>query len=776
MITALLLACLSLTGATAASGEWTYYLAYHNTTQSIPVGHKVYALYNGNLLSYDTKTGEVQTFTKNNGLNGREIRHMGYSETCKCLVLAYTDCNIDLLYTDGEIINIPQIKNADDGKLSINGLTVSGDNAMLGMSDGVVHLNLARQEIKGYYSIGRNISNAAVVGERIFAASSAGIFIANLKENLSYPASWMPLTSSNASLLTPFDGALYYVVASGNRAGLWRIDVPADGSTPTLNQLNEGAFSYSYADSKTAVFSYAGGASIYTTESPLQPVQTLSMPQDLSYLSRAADGTFWGTEGTAGLTAYTVNANKELQPAGVNIPGFGPRRDLCYYLTYPTPSRLLIGGGRLDPMDGKHYPATVMQYENGRWSYFQEDGISEQTGVVYRDVTRVIQHPADSSLHYVSTGGNGLYEFKSGRYVRQYSIGNSALTSAAGNSPKYVRIDGLNYDHDGNLWMVNNGVDTIIRVLKADGSWKSIGVEQLKMAPTLEKTIFDNRGRFWVASRRSADAANHTAGLLCVDYNGTLENTDDDIYTYRTSAPNQDGTACNFSKGVLDIMQDTDGSIWVGVDGGLYVISDPDTWTDPDFYITQIKVPRNDGTNYADYLLNGVTVNALAVDGAGRKWIGTFGNGLYLVSPDGTEIISHFRASTSPLLSDNIYDIAINAITGEVMIGTDQGLCSYQSGVTAPAQDLNESNVKVFPNPVHPDYRGSVTVTGLTADAEVRITTTGGQAVYSARSLGGSFTWDLHTLSGRRAASGVYYIMVSNADGSSGIAAKVVVI
>ena len=69
--------------------------------------------------------------------------------------------------------------------------------------------------------------------------------------------------------------------------------------------------------------------------------------------------------------------------------------------------------------------------------------------------------------------------------------------------------------------------------------------------------------------------------------------------------------------------------------------------------MNQPKVPRNDGTNYADYLLTGNTVNAIAVDGGNRKWIGTLGAGIYLVNADGSEILAHYTAADSPLLSDN---------------------------------------------------------------------------------------------------------------------------
>lgn len=162
--------------------------------------------------------------------------------------------------------------------------------------------------------------------------------------------------------------------------------------------------------------------------------------------------------------------------------------------------------------------------------------------------------------------------------------------------------------------------------------------------PTLEKTLFDRSGRFWIASRRTV--APLIAGLACLDYKGTIDNAKDDVVTFRSSAYNQDGTSCDLSQGVYAIAEDRDGALWIGAATGVYVISDPDEWADTNFRITQVKVPRNDGTNYADYLLEGVAVNDICVDGANRKWMATLSNGVYLVSADGTEIIHHSSPAT----------------------------------------------------------------------------------------------------------------------------------
>ena len=108
---------------------------------------------------------------------------------------------------------------------------------------------------------------------------------------------------------------------------------------------------------------------------------------------------------------------------------------------------------------------------------------------------------------------------------------------------------------------------------------------------------------------------------------------------------------------------------------------------------TQVKVPRNDGTNYADYLMSGIDITAMAVDGGGRKWFGTNGNGVYLISADNMTQVQHFTTENSPLLSNTVLSIAINPTSGEVYFATENGLCSYISDATETHSEMYADNV-----------------------------------------------------------------------------------
>ena len=185
---------------------------------------------------------------------------------------------------------------------------------------------------------------------------------------------------------------------------------------------------------------------------------------------------------------------------------------------------------------------------------------------------------------------------------------------------------------------------------------------------------------------------------------------------------------------------------------------------------------RNDGSGLADYLLSGLPVTCMTVDGANRKWVGTQNNGVFLISADGQETIHHFTEADSPLLSDIIQDIAVNPITGEVAIGTEKGLCSFMSDAIDAAEDLVKDDILVYPNPVKSDYTGPIAIKGLTMDAEVKILSSSGQLVWSGVSSGGLVTWNGCNMRGKRVASGIYHVVANDNAGNKAIVTRIVII
>jgi ligand-binding sensor domain-containing protein len=316
-------------------------------------------------------------------------------------------------------------------------------------------------------------------------------------------------------------------------------------------------------------------------------------------------------------------------------------------------------------------------------------------------------------------------------------------------------------DKSKNLWLTQTGVPGNIKVLKSDGSWI---VNPLTInAPIIGDIINTTIGQKWIILPRGY-------GLFIYDDNKTPENFDDDR-SRKMLVQDSENQVISF---VYSIAEDLDGNIWVGTDQGPVIYFTPEKVFDSDLKASRIKIPRNDGTNLADYMLKTETITSIAVDGANRKWLGTANSGVYLLSADGTTQIKNFNEQNSPLLSNSITTLAVDNKTGDVWFGTSKGIQSFRGNATTGEEKFKK--VYTFPNPVRENFNGNVTITGLIRDTQIRITDISGNLVYETVSDGGQATWNLKTYNGRRVATGVYLVFCASKDGSQSYVTKMLVI
>lgn len=449
-------------------------------------------------------------------------------------------------------------------------------------------------------------------------------------------------------------------------------------------------------------------------------------------------------------------------------PG-GPKYNKFGYIDY-SDGRLYTCGTYNGSID---YPASIQILEDDEWQNFSDEGIKEKTGVSFVCIC-VIDHDPKDPRHIFAGGRNGVYEFYDGKLKGFYNDNNSPIEAYDLKNREYELVLGLKFDDDGNLWLLNSQAPSQSLIeFTADRKFISHPKAELmllndggflnKSAGNLKGMTRDSRGLIWFVN-------DHPSHQLF----GCFRPGTEQYQIFSGDFYNQDGTNLGLQN-IRCVAEDIDGNIWLGTNAGPFYLTPSQINSDRNV-LTQFKVPRNDGTNYADYLLSGVDISAIAVDAAGRKWFGTNGSGVYLISRDNIEQIQHFTTSNSPLLSDNITAITINHDTGEVFFATENGLCSYMSNAVTAADNMSKDNVYAYPNPVTPDFTGSVTIVGLSLDADVKITTANGVLVNKGRSNGGLYSWDCCDLSGRRVTSGIYMVQTATADGSGGTVCKVAVV
>jgi len=747
-----LMSCMAV--ASAAIGDWRVYAAYHNAQKVAVMGQTVYVMANNGLFSYDIDDTSTQTYDKASALSDNGIFTILPWEAGGELVIVYDNGNIDLLSADGDVYNLPDLKLKTLSDKTINDASVQGSTLYVSTGSGIVCVDLKKRLFGDFYNLGQSVNSVAVKGNLFYAATTGGVYMGNTDENLLDPSNWTKIQNYNFPLLAYYNGNVYALAKDGiflARNEQFQITRKASGRFYSW-QVTNGEF-YAFNTSTVAKIDANGEC---TTQTNTQNISGMDY----------SGGTYWAACGDNGLQGLSSDFEVKVGTIAPN----SPLRNYAYRLQMTDAGRLLVAGGAFNYPE-VFYEGTVMAYENQTWTAFDEEGpIAEVGSNGYRNATDVVEDPSDNTHHFVSTVRSGLYEFKNGQMTNHYTCTNSPLQTILPNvsHPEYyVRVTGLSYDASGNLWMCTNEVDTIVHVLKKDGTWASFYFSEIAGYPTFDHIRFDQRGWAWMNSRRSTGGG-HRAGILVYDPSSKA-------HTFINSFYNQDGTQYTPTE-MNEICEDLDGNIWIGCERGLFVTYSPKTVFNSDFYFTQVKVPRNDGTNLADYLLSDVNIKCICVDGGNRKWIGTTDNGVYLVSADGLETIHHFTADDTPLLSDEIYDIAIDGQTGEVFFATSAGLISYMGDATEPESSLSESNVKVYPNPVRPEYAGNVVITGLMRDTNVKIVNAAGRLVHEGTSVGGEYTWDRTMQNGKKCATGIYYILAADSDGKKGVAAKMLVV
>ena len=743
-------------------GKWNVYPSYWNATQNMVAGNMVYSLCGNNLLAYDTEDTSVRTFNCLEHLNGVHITCMNYNKQTHTLVLVYTDGGIDLLNDDGSIHYLPDLKEKAIANKDVNSVHTEGHMAYLCTGFGYIELDLKEKVLRNTYNLGLNTRNLVLLENNVYLGTTKGIYTCPLDKNKVQKDNWKAISTSNFANLTHFDGMLwgqaYQKVYSIN---------PTTGKHSVVSQ-ELARFLRNCGD--YLIWASEEAICLCTAQKQITTIKQQNNWHDVSY----QNGSFWVSQGDEGLHCYTIQSTTLTHKAGPIQPN-SPKRDLSYRMQW-VDNNLLVAGG-INTVDAIYNAPTAMLLKEGEWTNFQEMPLKEITkqypNLRLANTTALVQDPQDQTHHFAALHRNGLCEYRDGKFVKFYNSDNSPLRSILPNSANYynyVPCAGIQYDVDGNLWMLCSETHDIIRILKADGKWTSLHYDEIDSVSLCDDYLMHSSGLMFLNSRRM-----ERRGFFGFDTSGTLDTQRDDRHILRSTIINQDGTSYSPDE-FYCMTEDLDGRIWCGTNLGVFVIEDATRYFDNDFRFEQIKISRNDGSGLADYLLNGVAISCITVDGANRKWIGTHTDGLYLISADGTEMLHHFTTSDSPLISNTIQCVAVHPTTGVVMIGTDMGLCSYNADATEAAEEMDADDVLVYPNPVKPDYNGTIAVRGLSMDAEVKILSSTGQLVWSGVSAGGTFTWDGRTQKGRRVASGVYHIVANNAEGKKAIVARIVII
>ncbi len=744
-------------------GHWRSHLPYHSGEFVSQGPDKVYFATEWSVMELDKEERSTRYISTVDGLSNTGIKLIKYNPLSEVLMVVYTNSVIDLVKPT-EIITMPQIRNFTNitGEKTVNNIFVEDETfVLLAGSYGISRVNMEANEFAFSTFTGTPVNTVINFNGNIYAGTDEGIYSSPANSfALEDFSSWDYLGADEGF---PEDYSVHAMVVYNNQLyfdinhNLYHLE---DDGIALVHEETDYTMSYLSAEGEHLLVGYrcnsgncGNGKMLYFDAE--------------ENMGRATNGCF-------GVPNYAVEDDKGRVWFADNWRFFRMVNNLsdqsCTYLDFNSPYSekawsmtvednqvWVVGGGLNQAQTNRFLNDGFYSFIDGQWTNYNRENTPILKGVNpndgnddVRDFLSISVNPVNGKV-YAGSFLEGLLEID-GENLTVYNKTNSSLSGAEGDASR-VRIGGVATDEAGNVWVTNHSAENgnSISMLNPEGTWQSFS--KVCSQTNLFDLDIDASGFKW------AIIGSSQAGVLVFD-EGEIEDQSDDrceVFTAGNSALTTNDTQC--------LVADLDGEVWVGTGEGIIIFECGASIFDDSCPRGSRRIVEGDDGIPA-YLLETEVVQAIAVDGANRKWVGTK-NGVYLLSANGEEQIQRFTIDNSPLFDNNILDIAVNQQTGEVFFSTNKGIISYQSDAVIGGR-VHDANVEVYPNPVRPEYDGPIAIRGLARDANVKITDVNGKMVYETTALGGQAIWDGRDYNGRRAHSGVYLVFSSGSARYSG--------
>ena len=741
--------------------SWTGYFSYVSIKSISQGNDKIYAAAENAIFTYDLSTEEISSISTINGLSGNPISTAYYSENNGLYIIGYENGLIEIVI-DGEdnvlkVVDILDKTTIPPNMKTINHFNEYNGRLYISTGFGISVYNLESLEFGDTYFIGDlgsqiNITQTTVQGDLIYASSSEnGIKSALVAdENIIDYQQWATVIGGGYKGIQSL-GVELYAVNNSNTILKFDLDVGFLQIDTFLSPVIDfRAFS--------GVLTITTNSSIHSFSEDYVLINEVTSLFEYDYLLQAGyafNNSFYLGTTDLGMLIVPFNVNQALQ-----VLPEGPLYNQPFTIE-ASPGKLWVAFGDVD-LTFNPYPLTrkgISNYRNESWTNIKYDSLVDLLGVEdVNDLVFVKSNPNNPNETYMSSYQKGLLKIKNQDPTILYNETNSPLEIPGGNEALGIRLYGSDFDKQDNFWFVQSRIDKGLIKLTPEGQFQTIDISNIINAEdelALGKLAVSREGYVFFGAVSS--------GL--VGYNPTTNEFNkigEDLGN--GNLPSTDIKALAF---------DNQNRLWIGTRKGLRVLYSARNFFESGADIdSQPIIILDDGVPQELLFLQSIT--DIEVDGSNNKWVSTATSGVFYLSSNGQETLLRFTSANSPLPSDTVLDISIDDADGTVYFATKDGLVAYDGTSTAPGEDLE--SVYAYPNPVRPNYFGNVTIDGLTAKANVKITDITGNLVFETTSQGGSVEWDTTAFGKYKVASGVYLVLITSDDNLLTKVAKIMII
>lgn len=784
----------------------TYFLA---RTQVYDANDPVASVKRHALFVYDKEADELSVYNRDNYLSEALVLKADYNAEKNYLLIVYTNHNIDILHDDGNVTNLPMLMASDVTGKDVNSITFDPvhSKAYLATDFGYLEIDDDRFEVSESRIYNTPVKSVAVVGDDIMLLTPEALLYAPKKDaRLSLRDYREASAIAGAERILPLSESLFAVYSQlGTLSYIRTFENRAGGPQGVGDRWDTKVTNIAHNRDGYLIGTDTGMAQL--RKDGTREERARDAGDEGFYIGSWDFSEVWYSKPRTGLCSKRHSGGSTTLTRDYMRPNAPAPFVASNMARHPELGMMVVNHGYDYNFPGTTLsdPILISTLDGGFWkNHGPAYEYPEQTDVLYNPNGLGID-PVDNTKLYFGSLISGLIRIdlenpqnilhvsrtsdphrKLPGYVEFFPdmTGDGTWKSQCAVSPPY-------FDKNGNMWFAFHN--------QMQNKQKGVNIycwtAADRIASTSPATFRAPKHISFNADTRVSNIellfpltgkghenilvffGNYNGdNLMVVDHAGTIDDTSDDRVVTMNNITNQEGKSVTCRR-VLDFYEDPNtGLVWVAHANGVFTF-DPLKALEGSTDVSFIKVPRNDGTNLADFLLNETRVNHISTDASGRKWFSTTGAGLVCTSSDGRTIMSEYTTANSDILDDNVYCTAYNARNNSMMVSTASGLCElFLSGSSFSGDDM--SDVRVYPNPVRPDYYGYVTIDGLVENALVKIADAHGNIVKElGRAQSGSIQWDTTNLNARKVNSGVYHVLMSGPENSATSAvAKVLIV
>ena len=750
------------------SSNWQDHYSYNNVVDFVHETDVVYALTENAVFTYDLISDDLKKFSSINGMSGTPTSTILYSSETKKIIIGYDNGLLEIIDKNGSVQRIVDILLSDiSTEKRINGIYEYENNLYLSLPFGIVVYDMLELEFGETFFIGEkstpvDVNDIIVYGDFIYAASSDGIYLADFSSNLNDSNNWSKISSGEFRKLTEFNQNI--LISKG-------VDVFAlvDNSTLRLElsvgssivDINSNFDHLNIATSKQGfIYDINYNVISSTTRSSSINISSIYSDNDFIYLGS-------NEKGVLKSSIMAPDDYEEFHPPG-------PVSNVVHSITVNQKEMWVVYGG----YDSSYTPSgktkPIDYYDGQDWTNIPIEELTIDNESPPKDLIQVTVDPRDSGKIYVSSWAaargdvaslnkGGILVMQNNSFFDFWHSENSGLShfNAPGTNYNTTRIGGTVFDEEGNMWVANSLIQDDsggLKKLSTDGEWSDhVLIENLA---SLVEIVIDESKNVWIGSSRN--------GLLVYNEEGKKKAQ---LTAEKGGLPER----------VQALAVGIDDNIWIGTLNGLVLFSDVENIFSSDFEDAEPVIIEENGV--ASILLDGANINDILVDGAGNIWFATSNGGVLKTNSTGKVILEGFNKDNSPLPTNRVLKIEIDESTGTVYFATSEGIVSYNTGVASYGDELTD--VYAYPNPALKQH-SQISITGKSSNfplgTNIKILDVAGNLVFESNAiesqsdLGGKFVWDKTNLAGSKVASGVYIVLLFDAENNQTASAKIAII